>query len=62
MHSIDWLIITIYCLLTLGMGVYFMRRAGKNIESYFVAGRKLPWWILGFSATATYSGAGAAPA
>jgi Na+/proline symporter len=44
------------------MGVYFMRRAGQNIESYFVAGRKLPWWILGFSATATYSGAGAAPA
>ncbi|MFQ6070791.1 MAG: hypothetical protein ACE5LC_09765 [Candidatus Aminicenantales bacterium] len=32
------------------------------MESYFIAGRKLPWWVLGFSAAATYTGAGAAPA
>jgi Na+/proline symporter len=43
------------------LGFYFTRRASKNMESYFIAGRKLPWWVLGFSAAATYSGAGAAP-
>lgn len=32
------------------------------MEDYFIAGRSLPWWVLGFSATATYSCAGAAPA
>ena len=62
MQTIDWTIIALYCAFMLGLGFYFSRRAGKNMESYFIAGRKLPWWILGFSAAATYTGAGAAPA
>ena len=62
MQTIDWTIIALYCVFVIGMGIYFTRRAGKNMESYFIAERKLPWWVLGFSAAATYSGAGAAPA
>ncbi len=62
MQTIDWTIIALYCAFMLGLGFYFSRQAGKNMESYFIAGRKLPWWILGFSAAATYTGAGAAPA
>jgi SSS family solute:Na+ symporter len=62
MQTIDWTIIALYCALMLGLGFYFSRQAGKNMESYFIAGRKLPWWIIGFSAAATYSCAGAAPA
>ncbi len=62
MQTIDWIIIAFYCIFMLVIGFYFTRRAGKSMESYFVAGRKLPWWVLGFSAAATYSGAGAAPA
>jgi SSS family solute:Na+ symporter len=62
MQTIDWAIVTLYCILMLAVGFYFARRAGKSMESYFIAGRKLPWWVLGFSAAATYSGAGAAPA
>ena len=62
MQTIDWTIIALYCVFMLGLGFYFSRRAGKNMESYFIAGRKLPWWIIGFSAAATYTGAGAAPA
>lgn len=62
MHTIDWIIVALYCIFMLAIGLYFTRRAGKNTESYFIAGRKLPWWVLGFSAAATYSGAGAAPA
>lgn len=62
MQTIDWAIVALYCILMLAIGVYFARRAGKSMESYFIAERKLPWWVLGFSAAATYSGAGAAPA
>ncbi len=30
------------------------RRAGKNIETYFLAGRSMPWWLLGMSGSSTY--------
>lgn len=62
MTSLDWAIIVAYCFFMLLLGFYFTRQAGKNMESYFIAGRKLPWWLLGFSAAATYTDAGAAPA
>lgn len=50
---IDWLIIFIYLLISLSIGVYFVRRAGTGIASYFVSGRNLPWWVLGTSMVAT---------
>lgn len=62
MGTIDWVIIAFYCAFMLVLGFSFTRKAGQNVESYFIAGRKLRWWALGFSATATYTGAGAAPA
>ena len=62
MAPVDWIIIAAYCLLMLFLGFYFTPKASQNMESYFIAGRKLPWWILGFSAAATYTDAGAAPA
>jgi SSS family solute:Na+ symporter len=62
MQTIDWTILALYCSLMLAIGFYFARRAGKSMEDYFIAGRKLPWWLVGISATATYSDAGAAPA
>ncbi len=62
MQLLDWIIIGLYCGLMLAVGFYFARRAGRSVDSYFVAARGLPWWVLGFSAAATYSGAGAAPA
>lgn len=62
MTFIDWIIITIYAVSMLIMGWVFSKRAGKSIEDYFLAGRKLPWWVLGMSSVATYSDAGIAPA
>jgi len=62
MGIVDWIIVAIYCILMLWIGFYFSKRAGRSIEDYFIAGRNLPWWVLGFSAVATYSCAGAAPA
>jgi len=53
LHAIDWAIIGCYIIFALGVGIYFSRRAGKNIEEYFLSGRSLPWWVVGTSMVAT---------
>ena len=50
---IDWAIVVGYILFALGLGVYFSKRAGKNINEFFVSGRNLPWWLAGTSMVAT---------
>ena len=50
---IDWLIVAAYLLFALGVGFVLMRRAGKSSEQYYLAGRSLPWWVLGTSMVAT---------
>ncbi len=53
LHIIDWSIIAAYILLTVGLGLAFRRRASTSADQYFLAGRTLPWWILGTSMVAT---------
>lgn len=53
LEVIDWAIIVGYFVVTLAIGVYFARRAGKNMSEFFVSGRSLPWWIAGTSMVAT---------
>lgn len=49
----DWVAVVVYGLVVLALGLYFARRAGKGTDEYFLAGRKLPWWLLGTSMVAT---------
>lgn len=49
----DWVIIVGYCLFTLVIGLLFCKKAGKNKESFFLAGKNLPWWLAGTSLIAT---------
>ncbi len=51
--ALDWSIVAGYLAVALAAGVLVSRRAGTSIESYFVAGRQLPWWWLGTSMVAT---------
>ena len=51
--SFDWSIIVLYLLFALGVGVYYSKRASKSSEEYYLAGRTLPWWVLGTSMVAT---------
>lgn len=51
--SIDWVVVAAYGVLALVTGVYFARRAGQGMTEYFLAGRSLPWWLLGTSMVAT---------
>lgn len=50
---IDQLIILVYFLMTLVVGVYFSKKASKGITDYFLGGRKIPWWAIGMSGTAS---------
>ncbi|MBF0433720.1 MAG: sodium:proline symporter, partial [Fibrobacteria bacterium] len=53
LHTVDILIILSYLVFTFLIGVYFSRRASQNMDEFFVAGRSLPWWIVGTSMVAT---------
>ncbi len=55
MHMVvlDWVVIGIYFLVTIGVGLSFSHRAGRSVEDFFLAGRKLTWWLAGGSMVAT---------
>lgn len=50
---IDYLIIGLYFAATIGAGLYFRKMASKGISEYFLGGRKIPWWAIGMSGTAS---------
>jgi len=53
MSASDWIIIVLYFVLSAGIGIYYSKRAGKNVNEYFLSGRNLPWWLAGTSMVAT---------
>jgi Na+/proline symporter len=46
-HGIDLGIIAAYLVLMSLVGWWASRRASRNAESYFLAGKSLPWWLIG---------------
>ena len=54
LEFLDWAVIVSYMLLTVGIGVFVAKHKSKNITEFFVAGRNLPWWLLGTSIAATW--------
>jgi SSS family solute:Na+ symporter len=50
---VDWTIIIAYLVVSLGVGLYMSRRAGRDTGEFFLSGRKLPWYIAGTSMVAT---------
>ena len=50
---IDWLIIIAFFAVSIGIGVWASRSAGKSFKDYFLAGGKMSWWLLGVSMVAT---------
>ncbi len=51
--TIDWIIIFAFFLISLLIGIYFTKRAGKNITNFFLGGRNMSWWLAGVSMVAT---------
>ncbi|MBY0495848.1 MAG: sodium:solute symporter [Cyanobacteria bacterium] len=52
MRSLDWIVVAAYLFWVVGDG---LRQAAKSkdVENYLVAGRSLPWWLVGLSVMAT---------
>jgi solute:Na+ symporter, SSS family len=51
--NIDYAIIIGFFILSLIIGVLVAKQSGKSSESFFLSGRNMPWWLLGFSMVAT---------
>src|SRR5215211_6549572 len=51
--SLDLGIFVLYMLAVLGLGLYAARRGTKTKRDYFLAGDKLPWWLIGGSIIAS---------
>ena len=53
MTLLDWSIIGGYFLIALFIGVWASKNTDADRESFFLAGRSMPWWLLGISMVAT---------
>ncbi|MCL2624826.1 MAG: Na+:solute symporter, partial [Planctomycetaceae bacterium] len=53
MHLIDYAIVALYFIPVMIIGWVTMRRAGKSSSEFFLSGRTMPWWLLGFSLVST---------
>ena len=53
LSSLDWSIVGAYFALSLAVGIWASKQAGKDTKSFFLAGRNMPWWLLGVSMVAT---------
>jgi Na+/proline symporter len=50
---LDWAIIGAFFIVSLGIGLWASKSAGKSSEEFFLGGRSMPWWLLGVSMVAT---------
>lgn len=49
----DWAFVFAYFAVTLAIGLWAARRAGRSTSEFFLSGRSMPWWLLGTSMVAT---------
>lgn len=53
LSTLDYTLIIGFFSLVLFVGIYVSKSSGKNTTEYFLSGRSMPWWLLGFSMVAT---------
>jgi Na+/proline symporter len=49
MTFIDFAIVAIYFIVVITLGFWYRKRASRNLESYFLGEKRLPWWALAMS-------------
>ena len=47
--TVDILIVGLFLIGTVWLGLWLSRRASKNINTYYLAGNNIPWYLLGLS-------------
>jgi len=53
LQSLDWIIIAAFFAVTMIIGIWSSKKAGKSAKDFFLSGRDMPWWLLGVSMVAT---------
>lgn len=53
LSGLDWIIIVGAFILFMAIGLAYTKRASKDMQSFFLGGRSLPWYIAGLSMVAT---------
>ncbi|REH52347.1 Na+/proline symporter [Tenacibaculum gallaicum] len=53
LSSLDFIIIVAFFIISLFIGIWASKSAGKNSSEFFLSGRNMPWWLLGVSMVAT---------
>lgn len=49
LSTLDVIVLVVYFVAMIGVGFYVTRRAAKSLDSYFLGGKSMPWWLLGIS-------------
>jgi len=50
---IDAIVLVVYFILILSLGLYYSQKNDDNYEKYFLAGKNIPWFVVGVSIFAT---------
>ena len=53
LQTLDWIIIACYFALSLFIGFWYRKQAGKSLTDFFLGGRNMPWYVAGISMVAT---------
>ncbi|WP_036379662.1 sodium:solute symporter [Muricauda sp. MAR_2010_75] len=56
LDTFDWISISIYFVVLLGIAVWVIRKKKENTEDYFLAGRNVGWFVVGASIFASNIG------
>ncbi len=48
-HPVDVAVLIAYFVATILVGLWVSRRGSKDLDSYFLGGKSLPWYMLGIS-------------
>lgn len=54
MHWIDISIIIFYLCVILSIGFIVKKMATSRLDNYYLAGRNMPWWLLGMAGCSSY--------
>lgn len=56
LQTLDWLMIGLYFCILLAIAWWVVKKSKNDAADYFLAGRNLPWWIIGASIFASNIG------
>src|SRR5215210_803125 len=48
-HPVDVAVLVAYFAVTILVGLWVSKRGSKDLDSYFLGGKSLPWFVLGIS-------------